>query len=83
MPFDNTNRFVLFTNKDKKNPKGPDYSGTVNIGGTEYKLAGWIQQGRMGKFVSGRVEEIDVNGFIPQKQEPPKEDEDEIDRIPF
>lgn len=31
----------LFANKEKKNERSPDYSGTALIEGKEYRIAGW------------------------------------------
>lgn len=54
--FDNTNTFTLWKNEDKRSEKAPDYSGTVNINGTEYKIAGWKKTTAGGKvLLSGRV----------------------------
>ena len=50
--YDNTNRGVLFKNDEKKSEKHPDYSGTINVDGVDLKLAGWIKQGKKGKFLS-------------------------------
>jgi uncharacterized protein (DUF736 family) len=51
--YDNNNRGVLFKEKDKKNEKAPDYKGSINVGGKEYKLAGWIRESKSGnKFLS-------------------------------
>jgi len=49
-PKDNSG--VLFSNKDKKNEKSPDYSGNVVINGQELRLAGWLKEGKNGKFIS-------------------------------
>lgn len=42
--FDNTNRGVLFNNIEDKREgkKDPDYRGRIDVDGTEYWLAGWI-----------------------------------------
>lgn len=51
------NSGVLFKEENKKNPKGPDYRGSVNIGGEDYTLAGWIKESKKGtKFLSLSVE---------------------------
>jgi hypothetical protein len=52
MAYDNTNRGVLFKNSDKKSDKHPDYSGSINVDGVEMKLAGWVKEGKKGKFLS-------------------------------
>jgi hypothetical protein len=37
--FDETNRWSLFPEENKKSDNGPDYTGEVDIGGTKYRLA--------------------------------------------
>ena len=40
--YDNTNKGVLFPNKYKENGDNrPDYTGTVDVEGKEYRLAAW------------------------------------------
>lgn len=52
--YDNTNRGVLFRETDKESEKHPDYSGKLNVDGTEFYLAGWIKEPKGGgaKFLS-------------------------------
>jgi hypothetical protein len=53
--YDNTNRGVLFNERDKKTKDGDrDYSGSINIEGTEYWLSAWIKVSKKtgGKFLS-------------------------------
>lgn len=67
--FDDTNRFTLFYNDpdEKKNPKGPDYSGTVNIDGTVYKLSGWKRKTSAGRVIlSGEVSAQDTKPVQPR-----------------
>jgi uncharacterized protein (DUF736 family) len=55
MPYDNTNRGVLFSNADKKtSEKHPDYKGNINVGGVEFDIAGWIKTAKESgkKFMS-------------------------------
>jgi len=77
--YDDTNRFVLFINDNSDNPKKPTHKGTININGTEYKLAGWVKESSRGtQFISGSVELAEE--FPPAKPygKPPTDDE-----IPF
>lgn len=63
--YDDTNRGVLFRNQQKKSDKSPDFSGKVNVNGTEYRLAGWFKEPRSGngnKFISLSVSEADQEG---------------------
>lgn len=43
MDYDNTNRGTLFPNDKADNPKRPDYTGTINVEGKEYKLSAWLK----------------------------------------
>lgn len=52
MQYDNTNSGVLFS-KNNANPKAPAYSGTLNVGGKEYEIAGWNKTSKKGnQFIS-------------------------------
>lgn len=52
MTYDNTNRGALFKNDRKQKENHPDYTGKLDVNGTEYQLSGWIKQGKKGKFLS-------------------------------
>jgi hypothetical protein len=66
----------LFAEQSKKNPKSPDYSGTIAInlkdltaiktenGLTIIKLSGWKKVGKSGKTYLS----LAVNRFVPQQQ---------------
>lgn len=43
---------VLFKNDRKVNENHPDYKGSIMVDGAEYWLAGWIKEGKTGKFLS-------------------------------
>lgn len=47
--YDNTNTGVLFKSKEQKTDKHPGYSGTVNVDGKEYWLAGWVKESKQGE----------------------------------
>jgi hypothetical protein len=78
--FDNTNRGVLFNERDKKTKDDDrDYSGSINIDGTEYWLSAWIKTSKKtgGKFLSLSVkpkEEKAASAAGPRKMD---------DEIPF
>jgi hypothetical protein len=48
MEYDNTNRGALFRNDDKdpNDDKERDYSGTLDVEGTEYWISGWVRTSR-------------------------------------
>jgi hypothetical protein len=52
--YDNTNRGVLFSERDKKTKDDDrDYSGTLNVEGREFWLSAWIRTSKKGnKFLS-------------------------------
>ena len=50
--YDHPNRGALFRNKYKHRETDRDYSGTLNIGGSEYSLFGWVSTSKSGlKFL--------------------------------
>ena len=53
--FDNTNRWTLFRNTEKKTDTWPDFSGELNINGELYWLDGWVREGQDKRFFSGTV----------------------------
>jgi hypothetical protein len=50
MDYDNTNRFTLFRNKDRRTDGSPEFSGSINIDGVEYRLGAWVKEGKGGRF---------------------------------
>jgi hypothetical protein len=54
--YSNENTGVLFKNDTGDNPKRPAYKGKLDVGGVEYKLAGWIREGKNGKFISLKID---------------------------
>jgi hypothetical protein len=47
------NSGALFKNTLKQpGERTPDYRGTINVGGEELKLSGWVKAGKNGKFLS-------------------------------
>ena len=42
---------VLFRNQRKEKDSQPDYNGGVMIPGVNYRLAGWLKDGKTGKFL--------------------------------
>ena len=69
----------FFKNDKKGNEKAPDYRGELNIGGTTYKLAGWIKDGQRGKWMSLKVEPKDEQAEVKRIGKPADAD----DAIPF
>lgn len=69
---------VLFPNTKKETKNQPDYTGSVTINDTEYRLAGWKKKGTKVNFLSLAVSENDGQGGQGRKNQ--KED---TDSIPF
>jgi hypothetical protein len=74
--FDNTNRGVLFNERDKKQTdKDRDYGGSININGTEYWLSAWLRTSKKGlrflslsirpKAVESQPAQIDLEDSVP------------------
>ncbi len=54
--YDDTDTFILFVNDKGDNPKRPDRTGKLNVGGVDYKLSGWLvtdEDGRPKKDKNG------------------------------
>jgi uncharacterized protein (DUF736 family) len=55
--YDDTNRGAMFKRDKEGNEKRPDYSGPLNVDGTEWQIAAWIAESKAGnKYLSLRVE---------------------------
>lgn len=60
MAYDNTNTGALFKAKERATDKHPEYTGTINIDGREYWLAGWVNEAKSGqKYFSLKVKAKD------------------------
>ncbi len=66
----------LFRNTDKKNERGPDYSGTASIDGKEFFMDAWLKESENGrKWMSF--------AFKPKQVKPATSRRDESDDAPF
>lgn len=84
--YDNTNSGVLFKNERKEKDSHPDYTGNINVNGTEMWLSAWIKQGQKGKFMSLSVKPKEQARQAPAPQRataPAPSDLDDSDQIPF
>lgn len=80
MQYDNTNRGMLMKNPNKTADNHPDHSGSINVGGVEYWLSGWIKESKAGKkFLSLSIKPKDA-------QKPKAKEErfdDDLDDVAF
>ena len=58
--YNNENSGVLFKNDKEGNEARPDYTGKINVGGVEKRLAAWLKDGAKGKFLSLRVSDFEA-----------------------
>ncbi len=74
--YDNTNRFVLFSNDGPKaDDRDADFSGSINVDGKEYFIDGWKKTSNKGQLMlSGRIKQKRNNSGSPKKQQ--EEDDD-------
>jgi len=57
MNYDNSNRGALFKNNKQGNERRPDYTGTLNVAGTDYQLSAWLKSSKGGdKYMSLSVQ---------------------------
>lgn len=78
MEYDNTNRGVLFRNDRRETEKHPEYTGTINVDGTDYRLAAWVREGKGRKYFS-----LAISPKEPKSEPKVRESEDFNDDIPF
>lgn len=57
MAYENKEGFgALFRNENRATDKAPDYRGSFKgLDGVEYDIAGWVKEGKHGKFLSLKV----------------------------
>lgn len=83
MEYDNTNRGILSRNERRESDNHAEYTGTINVAGTEYWLSAWVKTRKdgSGKFFSLSVKEKDAKKPEPRKQS--SRVEEMTDDIPF
>jgi uncharacterized protein (DUF736 family) len=47
--YDNTNRGALFRNTKKETEQHPDHTGSLNVGGVDYWISGWVRESKSGQ----------------------------------
>ena len=73
------NTAALFKEEEKKNEKGPDYTGMGLIEGKELRLAAWINETKSGK----KYLSIAFSEPMVQEAKQAKASTDDDDDIPF
>lgn len=83
--YDNTNSGALFKNDKQGNENRPDYTGSINVEGTEYWISSWLKTSKAGKkYMSLSVQPKESRGQDNaggNASPPPADDFD--DGIPF
>lgn len=67
---------ILFKNDKITSEKSPVYKGSATINGVKYWLAGWVNDGDKGKYLSIKFE-------VAEEKEKPKKIEDMDDDLPW
>ena len=52
--YDNTNSGMMARNENRKTDKHPEFSGSINVEGTDYWLSAWVNEGRPGGKIEGK-----------------------------
>lgn len=82
--YDNTNRGVLFKNDQKEEENHPDYTGKVNVKGTDFWLSAWIKTSKKGqKFMSLSVKQMEQPAQESSKKPARQAAEMDDSDIPF
>ncbi len=72
MNYDNTNRGALFTADKQGNDRRPDYTGTLNVAGTDYQIAAWLKSSKAGqKYMSLSVQPARARNDDRQEERAP------------
>jgi uncharacterized protein (DUF736 family) len=81
--YDNELRGSLFKNDKDGNEARPDYTGTCQIGGVEYRMAAWLKESANGKkYMSFKFDPKEGGQAAPSKSAP-KPQAAVDDSIPF
>jgi hypothetical protein len=66
--YDDTNRGALFKNNRKTEEKHADYSGALNVNGTDHWISAWLRTDKNGnKFMSLSVKRKDGTAARPDQ----------------
>lgn len=83
MQYDNSNRGAIFKNDNKQQDNHPDYKGSLNVGGVDLWVSGWLKTSKENgkKFLSLSVKPKDdkTPNTLPKQEKAVEFDDD----IPF
>lgn len=54
MAYDNTNSGMMARNERRTTDKHPEFSGSINVEGTDYWLSAWVNEGKPGGKLEGK-----------------------------
>lgn len=78
--YSNENRGALFLNDRKKTDKHPDFTGKIDVNGTEFYISAWKKVSKSGtKFMSLSVNPVQEKETAPQATEAAKQLDVEAD----
>ena len=86
MQRDNTNSGALFKNDKQGNERRPDYTGPLNVNGTDYWVSAWLKSSKAGqKYMSLSIQPKQAkDDRRPERGAQPATPADEFsDDIPF
>lgn len=79
MAYDNTNSGIMARNENRKTDKHPEFSGSINVEGTDYWLSAWVNEGKPGgkmegkKYFSIKLSRKDGGGTTTGRSSNPKD----------
>ena len=81
--YDNTNKGVLFRDENRKNDRSPEYTGTINLMGKDFKLSAWIRESKNGKKFFSLALTAPMSKKKEEEPEKPFEADMIDDALPF
>ena len=54
MAYDNTNSGIMARNERRDTDKHPEFTGSINVEGTDFWLSAWVNEGKPGGKLEGK-----------------------------